>query len=837
MSSRQMRFSWGLLAAVLGIGLTLSFAATQNEPSRPVEELLPADTVLLLGHDGAERHQAAWEKTAAYESMYESGMMDVWEKLIDFVGQQAGMGANSDVDQAMKHLEARGATLAVSLPSAQGPPLPHAMLVLHDAAKFESMLTGLARNLGGSIRAQFESKSVSGRSVTMAVIPDSPGVEIGVWAEGGHLVVVAGIDAISTAISVADGKTPNLKSNELWRKYNYGTDSFETTSVAWLDFAAVRSAYGAMPLPTPGGKTIDDILQTAGLHNLTSAAYQYGYRHRSLWSQVAIEVDGPRTGLLALSDQKAMTLADLPPLPANTSGFNASRLDMASLWNIVTQLIREGAAFGPPGAAEQVDGVLSNLPQMIGFDPGRDLFAALGDIVCIYSDPDQGFLGTGMGVMLQVRDANTLTETINKLLLQAEQASRGDFRVHRSEKSGRELVLMQFGDVQAGALCIDNGWLIAGLMPQSVEAALMRIDGKLTSWKPTAEQAEAFETLPKSFTSITVGDPRVSWHTLMKLAPFFLSGGQAALKEERILPRDAELPITIADLPPAELIVRPLFPNVTVTTSDSDGIHITSRQSLPGIPFIGSIGEGSGLATAAIGTALLLPAIQQAREAARRTQSRNNLKQIALALHNYHDVYGSFPSGTHPNEKLKPEERISWLAAILPFLEQQPLYQTIDFEESWDDASNERGAMTRVPSYLNPGSVAAVVGPGETHYVGIAGVGKDAPMLPVTSKRAGVFGYNRKTRIRDITDGTSNTIMTSEASGDFGPWMAGGNASIRSLTTKPYINGPDGIGGPYRGGVNVGLADGSVRFVSENIDPRVFELLSAMADGEVIPQF
>ena len=138
---------------------------------------------------------------------------------------------------------------------------------------------------------------------------------------------------------------------------------------------------------------------------------------------------------------------------------------------------------------------------------------------------------------------------------------------------------------------------------------------------------------------------------------------------------------------------------------------------------------------------------------------------------------------------------------------------------------------------MNPGRVGSAGGPAETHYVGISGLGADAPMLPKNSKRAGIFGVNRQTRIRDITDGTSNTLMTSEASGDSGPWMAGGNATMRSFTKQPYINGPDGIGGPYNGGCNMGLADGSVRFVSENIDPKVLEALATMAGGEVVPQF
>ena len=79
--------------------------------------------------------------------------------------------------------------------------------------------------------------------------------------------------------------------------------------------------------------------------------------------------------------------------------------------------------------------------------------------------------------------------------------------------------------------------------------------------------------------------------------------------------------------------------------------------------------------------------------------------------------------------------------------------------------------------------------------------------------------------------------MTSEALGKIGPWIAGGDSTIRPLTKKPYINGPDGIGGPYTGGCNIGLADGSVRFVSENIDPTVFERLSTIADGNPIGDF
>lgn len=841
MSSPGARIFLGLFVGVFGIGLTLTIASstTQKSQPRPVEELISASTVLFVGQDGAEKHKAAWEQTAAYESMYESGMVRVVEKVFEWVGQQVGSQQNPEIEAAMKHLQAHGASFAVSMPTEPGPPIPQVTLVMHKAAEFEPILSGLARNFGQNAGAQFEQDNLRDRSVARAIIPRTPGIEVGIWAEGEHLVVVVGINAIDAAISVAEGDTPNLTTNALWKKFNYDTKRFETTSVGWLDFKSLRGTFGEMPLPMPEarGKKLNDVLQTLGLHNLDTLAGQYGYKSKALWSETAIEIEGPRTGLLALSEQKSMTLADLPPLPSTTNSFNATRIDPSVMWDTLTQIVRDGLVFAPPNAARQTEGVLDNLPQIIGFDPELDLLDALGDVTCVFADPDQGFFGTGVGAMVKVKDAEKLKTTVNQLLLMAEQGSRGEFKVHRSEKHGRELMLFEFGTVQAGAMTIDHGWLIAGLMPQTVEATLMRIDGKLDTWKPSQLQTEAFDAVPKSFTSISVGDPQGSWQALIKLAPILMSGGQVALKEERIIPRDAEFPITIADIPPAELVVRPLFPNVTVTTSDRNGIHITSRQSLPGIPIIDGISEGNGVITVAVGTALLLPAVQQAREAARRTQSRNNLKQIALALHNFADVYQSFPAGTHLNEKLKPEERLSWMAAILPFVEQNALYQSIDFEEAWDDDTNRKAAEIRVPIFLNPGSVAAAVGPAETHYVGIAGLGKDAPMLPVTSNRAGVFGYNRKTRFRDITDGTSNTMMTSEATGDFGPWISGGNATIRPFSKKPYINGPDGIGGPYTGGCHIGLADGSVRFVSENVDPTIVERLAAIADGQVIGEF
>jgi hypothetical protein len=229
----------------------------------------------------------------------------------------------------------------------------------------------------------------------------------------------------------------------------------------------------------------------------------------------------------------------------------------------------------------------------------------------------------------------------------------------------------------------------------------------------------------------------------------------------------------------------------------------------------------------------LLPAVQAAREAARRTESKNHLKQLALAMHNYHSANGSFPAGTHSNPQLKPDKRLSWLVDLLPYLEFRPIYDEMDLKKAWDDPANRKDVELPLALFMNPS-----VGPPKdnvhavTEYVGMAGLGADGPTLPVTSPRAGVFAYDRVTRIEDIIDGTSNTIMISECDKDLGPWAAGGDATIRSLTKKPYIDGPDGLGGQHEGGCQVALADGSVRFVSRDIDPTLLEHLMTIAGHE-----
>ncbi len=213
--------------------------------------------------------------------------------------------------------------------------------------------------------------------------------------------------------------------------------------------------------------------------------------------------------------------------------------------------------------------------------------------------------------------------------------------------------------------------------------------------------------------------------------------------------------------------------------------------------------------------ALLLPAVQQAREAARRSTSKNNLKQIGLALHNYHDSYGVFPTGGTQTTVGAPYH--GWATSILPFVDQAQLYNRVDFDQPWNAPDNTELFKLELPVYLNPNIDEKVSpeGMGLSHYVG----------------NELVMKTNSGIGIRDITDGTSNTILAFEVGENFKPW--GDPTNIAS----PADRMKSGNIKAFRGGSHVLLGDGSVRFVSENIDPAILKKLETPGGGEFIGEF
>ena len=305
------------------------------------------------------------------------------------------------------------------------------------------------------------------------------------------------------------------------------------------------------------------------------------------------------------------------------------------------------------------------------------------------------------------------------------------------------------------------------------------------------------------------------------------------------------------------------------------------------------------IAIIAILIALLLPAMQSAREAARRTQCKNNLKQMGLALHNYESTFSTFPPGfistvTGPwpgggNDPV-PEIGPGWsvFAMILPQLEQTQLHQLIDFNRPITDPVNQAARSTNVTAYRCPSDTwnepvsvwprsIAINDLAPNSYVALLGGADPSGNGPTGNYLAryeepnfnGMFHRNRAIRIRDITDGTSNTIGIGERASMFSPngWagvipggqtvfsdrVAGQRGQMVGDTVRPAITmttvhvrsggpnaptgSPGGFWGPHFGGAQFLLMDGSTHSIGTDVDLNIFRALAGRNDGVVLGEF
>lgn len=303
------------------------------------------------------------------------------------------------------------------------------------------------------------------------------------------------------------------------------------------------------------------------------------------------------------------------------------------------------------------------------------------------------------------------------------------------------------------------------------------------------------------------------------------------------------------------------------------------------------------IAIIAILIALLLPAVQQAREAARRTQCRNNMKQLGLALHNYHDTHNIFPPGVvnpgtqtssnlpYTSDCVNQCRNIPFTLLLLPYIDQAPLYNQINFslpmsraQRSGTGPATDQGALFanvssaafQCPSdvpYSDPYTLA-----GNTHY-GITNGRRSSYWFPAfdrledrnafyrgdASVNKAMFGINGAALIRDVVDGTTNTMMLCETpfrknAVQYGPfWNAwnytsgvelGAGRQVINNKAAPTCGGAPntcpyawGAGSLHDGGMHITLADGSSRFISQNIDVNLLLALVTIGKRETVGDF
>jgi len=237
--------------------------------------------------------------------------------------------------------------------------------------------------------------------------------------------------------------------------------------------------------------------------------------------------------------------------------------------------------------------------------------------------------------------------------------------------------------------------------------------------------------------------------------------------------------------------------------------------------------------------AMLLPAVQSVREAARRTVCMNHLKQIGLALQNHHSAHMEFPvGGTGWRGPWTPDEtQIAWSAFLLPFMDQNNVFEQIDFDEAFDSPVNAIAAEAVIETFVCPSSLRGSElsdGRGPSDYGGMFGERITGPNQPAK----GLMVYGAARSHRDIPDGSSNTIIVAEDS-DFsdGQWINGLNIFDQAFAINAAPEFENDIRSRHPGGANAALADGSVHFLDETVDLEVLAALCTRAGGETNHNF
>jgi prepilin-type N-terminal cleavage/methylation domain-containing protein/prepilin-type processing-associated H-X9-DG protein len=272
------------------------------------------------------------------------------------------------------------------------------------------------------------------------------------------------------------------------------------------------------------------------------------------------------------------------------------------------------------------------------------------------------------------------------------------------------------------------------------------------------------------------------------------------------------------------------------------------------------------IAIFAILIGLLVPAVQQAREAAARSQCANNLKQLGLALHNYHDQYKGFP----PANLMNAGGTLCWTTLVLPYIEQEPLYNQYHLNADWSDAANDSGLnQTEIQPFVCPSApVGRVASKNRAvlDYPACTELTRPNPFAlkgvpPSDPTYIGVLGHNVRRRINEILDGSSNTLLLAEDAGrnqswemgqlqgtlsENGAWanpanvitVSGFNPATASMPGPVAVNGcnSQNVYSFHPGLANAVFADGSVRTLSVATSIDTLIALTTRAGGEIVAE-
>lgn len=595
--------------------------------------------------------------------------------------------------------------------------------------------------------------------------------------------------------------------------------------IATVHYLNVQSALASVGIF--GGLEGLKIINALGVDRVKYLANVTGLDKNAMANRAVVRTEGQPRGLFALLESEPLKLDDLRAIPKDATWAIAAKVDAQKVMNALRDLV----GIADPQGKLSMDRELERLEQETGFHIIRDLLGSLGNTWTIYSSPGEGSLViTGITAAVPVRNRDELLNVQSELAAIIRRDFRNAVQANGGQRRGMALVDFEFAGERiyflngigigmpiAPAWCITKNELIVSLYPQMIKARLSRGKdaGSLADLPDVARQfknsqapsALAYQNTPEVF--------RLVYPVLHVLAGFLCG----ELQKEG-------LDIDISLLPSAAAIEKHLLPSISAAYVAKDGIEVTSETSLP---IAGGAAPALGAATFMLFAArashsppeVAFSAIEAASVdleavlvpgAAARNRSINNLRQIAIALHNFHDVHKRFPAADGAGRDSKP--RLSWRVHILPFVEEQSLFQEFKLDEPWDSEHNKKLIQKMPKVYEAPGS--KVANEHKTNYLAIRG--KDT-----------ILTAGKGTRLADIRDGTANTVMVVEASDE-----------KAVVWTKPDDFEPDsehpikGLVGLRDSGFLALFGDASVRFINESLSKDKLQAIFTRSGGEAV---
>ncbi len=810
----SLRLAFGAFVLLVS-GQSLRAADTPVSLARYV----PANDLLAYAEfDGLDAHAPAWKKSAAYRMLNETTLGELTENLLGQaidLGRQQGMPValptSTAILDSFKTFFRNGFVVAAY---GKGPVDGRWVVVLRGGKSPE--ITRLLDPVFQSLnRGRPNAKPVTkaGRSITFVGPGESP---LAFWDEGDDRILC------STQVGgfgpgfVLDGKEPSRTfKHPLIAELKKPEGKLQPIAVAFVEMAAFD------PLSPEAAQQ--------GLDGIKRFDLRVGFDDEAMMTITRMIAPAPHKGALAVLDQPGFTLKSLPPLPSGLSGFTVMSLDPGKIHDVLADFLKADG----PQAAKRFEDAEAELSKLIGMDLRRELLPHIGPKIAFYTTPIKpGAAGVSSAVLdvrflIQINDqaavVKALTPAIeafnaslkNRPGQQAAAAGQPEPGLHKADGPGVVYTLTLPPDTKLPGplasleltLAVGKDRFAIATSRKAAESALaVGTDGK-GLWSPANDYEKLIQSLPDEMFVLNINDPRETFPQLIASLPFLLEAMNQAIAQAnpgRPGQPAQRIPLEIdpAKVPLADDLAKRLFPGSFAISSGPEGLRLVTRDAFPNLASPGAMG---------VGVALLLPAVQAGREAARRAQCVNHEKMMALAMHNYHSARDAFPKPAITDKDGKP--LLSWRVALLPYMDQQALYNKFKLDEPWDSPHN-KPLLDEMPEVFSCPSAPADSPTGSRYRVFVG--------------NGALFEDKRTTGVRDVTDGTSNTIMVVETR-DTVPWT-----KPDDLAYDPQKPAPFGAGSFHPGGYNTLFADGSVRFLKDTINLQVLKALITRAGGEVI---